>query len=692
MSMVLQETILFSGSVVENIAYGRADATWAEIITAAKQANAVEFIERMPEGYYTLLGERGANLSGGQRQRLAIARAFIRNSPILILDEPSTGLDAESTDLVLRALRQLMKGKTTVIISHELNLIRNADKIVVIKNGEIEQVGSHESLLESGGLYATLYMKQYGQAAANSPQGPEGVPLPAPEAGPAELRAEDSAWGASAEDVYLDLPNSPPMLGKLPALAQAFDAEKMRDLLQTTLFSESDPAYRIEACKPGKALYLPENICNMQYELKVKEVETGQTSKYVINARLFPSLQACENYRSEFLAPLAAQMRGRPEIASFAHPVAVLEDLNMALSVFPIDGLLPPLIGASSRERMIEIFKDTVPEVLSGSLEIEDLRIEFAHYGRFRHCVLRYIIEGKLSEGGTPHQQIIYGKVDADNYGALTIPVMSALLERTGSNPDAFRFRVPRPLGFLPDLKLLLIENLPGNARMKDLLLDRLCGTPGMRGGSATLDGAIESCAHILAALHSSKIKLGRRRTFNDEVGALKEELQLMLQVFPSLGGQIESWMDEVVAFAEPTPPMGLCFNHGDFTYSQLIFQENDVGLLDFDSVCQAEPALDLGQFLAYQRMVICKEQNPDAPMEAEEVERLSELFLSTYISLSGDWVEDVEQLRNRVTAYEIVSLIRLAVHSWGKLKGARLYHTVNILKERMTCLARVSG
>jgi ABC-type multidrug transport system fused ATPase/permease subunit len=162
-SMVLQETILFSGSVVENIAYGRPDATGAEIITAAKQANAHEFIDKMPQGYFTLLGERGANLSGGQRQRIAIARAFIRNTPILILDEPSTGLDAESTSLILTALKNLMKDKTTVIISHDLNLIRDADKILVIKDGQIIQSGTHESLLESGGLYADLYTKQYGQ-------------------------------------------------------------------------------------------------------------------------------------------------------------------------------------------------------------------------------------------------------------------------------------------------------------------------------------------------------------------------------------------------------------------------------------------------------------------------------------------------------------------------------------------------
>jgi subfamily B ATP-binding cassette protein MsbA len=134
-----------------------------EIIDASKNANADEFISKMPDGYYTMLGERGSNLSGGQRQRIAIARAFIRDTPVLILDEPSTGLDAESTDLVLQALRKLMNGKTTIIISHELSLIRDADKIIVIKEGQIEQMGTHDELVRSGGLYANLYAMQSGQ-------------------------------------------------------------------------------------------------------------------------------------------------------------------------------------------------------------------------------------------------------------------------------------------------------------------------------------------------------------------------------------------------------------------------------------------------------------------------------------------------------------------------------------------------
>jgi ABC-type multidrug transport system fused ATPase/permease subunit len=166
MSMVLQETILFNGTVAENIAYAAPHISREQIIVAAQAANAHEFIERLPDGYDTILSERGANLSGGQRQRIAIARAFIRDTPILILDEPTTGLDAAATDTVMAALRRLMPGKTTILVSHDFNLIREATKILVIEDGTIVETGTHASLLKSHGLYADLYHRQFSASAA----------------------------------------------------------------------------------------------------------------------------------------------------------------------------------------------------------------------------------------------------------------------------------------------------------------------------------------------------------------------------------------------------------------------------------------------------------------------------------------------------------------------------------------------
>ena len=158
---VLQETVLFRGTVAENIAYGRAGATREEVLAAAKLANADEFIAKMPQGYDTMVGDRGDTLSGGQRQRIGIARAIIRNNPILILDEPTAALDTESEHVVIEALERLMKGRTVITIAHRLSTIRDANNIVVLKDGMVAEQGTHEELLARGGTYAELYRVQF---------------------------------------------------------------------------------------------------------------------------------------------------------------------------------------------------------------------------------------------------------------------------------------------------------------------------------------------------------------------------------------------------------------------------------------------------------------------------------------------------------------------------------------------------
>ena len=154
--------MLFRAPIWQNIAYGRPEAKRAEIIRAAELANAHEFIEKMPEGYDTMVGERGVSLSGGQRQRVAIARAVIRNTPILLLDEPTSGLDAASEQAVFEALGRLMEGKTCIVIAHHLATIQRADVIFVVKDFKLAERGTHSELLAAGGLYAELYGLQLG--------------------------------------------------------------------------------------------------------------------------------------------------------------------------------------------------------------------------------------------------------------------------------------------------------------------------------------------------------------------------------------------------------------------------------------------------------------------------------------------------------------------------------------------------
>ena len=164
--IVPQETMLFNGSVYENILYGRLDATREEVEAAAKAANAHEFIMGLPQGYDTMLGDRGVNISGGQRQRISIARAILKNPRILILDEATSALDTESERLVQEALNRLMVGRTSFVIAHRLSTIKNADRILVLENGALVEDGNHEELMAENGLYAHLYQIQYRGKAA----------------------------------------------------------------------------------------------------------------------------------------------------------------------------------------------------------------------------------------------------------------------------------------------------------------------------------------------------------------------------------------------------------------------------------------------------------------------------------------------------------------------------------------------
>ncbi|MGO2846493.1 MAG: ABC transporter ATP-binding protein, partial [Microbacterium gubbeenense] len=160
MSVVPQESALFEGSIRDNIAYGLDDVSPDRIRQALVDANAAEFIDALPDGWDTLVGERGARLSGGQRQRLAIARALVRDPRILLLDEATSALDPESEALVKGALDRLMTGRTTLIVAHRLSTIRRADRIIVLERGEVVEQGAHDDLLRAGGRYAHLHRTQ----------------------------------------------------------------------------------------------------------------------------------------------------------------------------------------------------------------------------------------------------------------------------------------------------------------------------------------------------------------------------------------------------------------------------------------------------------------------------------------------------------------------------------------------------
>ncbi len=166
-AVVLQDTFLFNGTVRDNVIYGKPDASEDEMIAAAKAAYAHEFIQNLPQGYETEIGERGVKLSGGQKQRLALARAILTDPRILILDEATSSVDAEAEYLIQQALKKVLEGRTALVIAHRLSTIRHADKIIALEDGRIVEVGDHRELLARGGLYSQMYRRQYDLVAAS---------------------------------------------------------------------------------------------------------------------------------------------------------------------------------------------------------------------------------------------------------------------------------------------------------------------------------------------------------------------------------------------------------------------------------------------------------------------------------------------------------------------------------------------
>jgi aminoglycoside phosphotransferase (APT) family kinase protein len=201
----------------------------------------------------------------------------------------------------------------------------------------------------------------------------------------------------------------------------------------------------------------------------------------------------------------------------------------------------------------------------------------------------------------------------------------------------------------------------------------------------------IDACAQIAATLHTAGIALGSRRRLDDELAALREGFVDVQRISPELGAQFHAWLDRIDAYSEESDPLAPCFSHGDFTYTQLIFDNTTSGLVDFDTVCQAEPALDLGQFLAYLRVAALKARKSGAATSVDTTGQLAERFIRTYIEAAGERLEDKERLQVRTSVYQVISLLRMALHSWQKLKGARIENVIAVLEEEMACLPQLN-
>src|SRR6266545_1839696 len=488
----------------------------------------------------------------------------------------------------------------------------------------------------------------------------------------------------------LDPLSSAAIQEELPGAQAAFDADIMRGYLQSALFGASGAGYTIERCEPGQSVYTGDS-CIVRYQLDVKDSLSGQMIQPLVVGRVFPNQPSAAQYLRDKLAPLAERMRGRAEIAPFSTPVALIEPLNMVVYVFPIDGELPVLVDVTNPEKMRALLGEMLRDSLDSNLTVQDCQVELGHYGRQHRCVLRYHITATTPGDDTPQRMLVYGKIAADDRGALAGPVIDALHKQVLDGNKGYQFNIPRSFGFRPDLQLALFEAIPGVPQVAQLLKARLKGQAATQPNQLSLEASIDACARIAAALHTSGITLGPRRTLADDLAGLRQGFAGVQRIAPELGAQFQSWLEQVEAYAASSRSLDLCFSHGDFSYTQLIFEGTQTGLVDFDTVCQAEPALDLGQFLAYVRMAVQKARKSAAPAPAGLTEQLCEQFFQSYIAASGDPQVDADLLRARVPVYELISLLRLALHSWQKLKGSRLENVLSIIEERASCLPQHS-
>jgi phosphotransferase family enzyme len=474
----------------------------------------------------------------------------------------------------------------------------------------------------------------------------------------------------------------------LPGLATAFDEEAMKGYVQAALFSTDRPSYTVERCTPTRPLYMPGEWCVLRYRFRARNSASGQVLEPIVMGRVFADRSACAAYMSEKLAPLSACVRGRPEVAAFAAPAAMIDALNMVVYVWPVDGELPTLVDATDRRRMIDVFRDELPKALGQPFVVDDCKVELVSYRRRQRCVLRYTVAGKTG-GDRVRNLTAFGKVSASGDETLKGRMLDALRDRICEPARLYRFTLPRSLGSRPDLQLMLLEALPGEAQIGPALKARLRGEP--PSDAPSLEEMVATGGHVAAMLHASGVELGRPRTLDDELAGLLGQIGSVRQFLPSFSARAQSSLERIAALGEQSKRLKLCLCHGDFKHEQLLFDSAGSGLVDFDSLCQAEPALDLGKFLAHLRTEAQKIQRR-ASVSSPLGEELAEEFLRVYVSAAGDKLEDERRLRFRTTVYETVALLRLALLSHQDLDETRREMTTRLLEERISALAADQG
>jgi ABC-type multidrug transport system fused ATPase/permease subunit len=657
-TVVLQDTILLSGSVAENIGYGIADATQEGIEAAARMANAHEFITGLPEGYETQLGERGATLSGGQRQRIAIARAFIRNAPILILDEPTNGLDRESSEIVVNALRDLMVGTTTIVISHDPALVRCADRVLVVADGRVvrqdeeaqgPQDGAGEAsywtALPAGKAVPTNGSPTNGSVHANGPM--PATPTLASTV-PAGARRSGAALPAFAR----------PLRAHLPDIARAFDLDFVAERVGALMLG---PEVSLAAISASQFWLRDDGTGWLRYRVRLSGTAAPEQESCLLATLHRDSLDAGAHV-DDFAARLAADPDGSLVPSIWSTPVVLVPGTGLVLHGFPFDPQLPTLGKALHPEALVRL----EPRGLE-----DPSQVTLVHHPRQGPAVLRY---ERCDGPQQPPVWTCYGKVypsrDAADLAHGRLCALGQASPATEGRPAAY----PGPLGYAPALRLVLLEALPGRPVLPELVKQTLDGAPvpDRVGDTTELRSALRSAGHALASLHRTDVRDLPVRTLADELNDVEHELDVVARVWPEVAASV---MDCLDARARSTEPVTRVVCHGDFTPSQVLLEGGMPGLVDLDTLCLGDPALDLGRFLAHLQLLSAKVGGEDV---AGLVDDLAHDFLRAYGEELGDPPAD----EARIQLYQATSLARSALHSCRQLKQGRFDTALSLLRD----------
>jgi aminoglycoside phosphotransferase (APT) family kinase protein len=445
---------------------------------------------------------------------------------------------------------------------------------------------------------------------------------------------------------------SPRLVAAYPGIRTVFDPDAMAGVLAAAL------GVGVRTCEPGEALLEADGYCLVRQRLEVD----GSADRLVVSVRLFGDGAAAVAFVDGPLSRPVDDLERRVHRPAAPVVAAAVPALAMACSIFPVDGELPALVAATDPTTVAGLLRGHVSGVDHG------IRVGVAHYARRRRCALRY-------DAGAP-PSVAYAKVANDGGGGDTAVVTDALRARPVS------FAVPPVLAVDRDLGLVVLGGIAGAPFVAPLLKGRIRALP-MPAGAPALEAAVRACGRVAAGLHAVPVDLARTRTLADELAVLHELLGMVRRYSPALADRLAAAVVQIEAAASATPPLPFVTAHGDFSYTQLLFDGDRVGLVDFDGVCRAEPALDLGHFLAYLRFAVVKAAGKHAVDHADLEHGLAAAFLDSYRDAVGG-AGGRDELDARVATYEAVSLLRLAIHAWQKLKPTRLDRILDVLDRRL--------